>query len=164
VQTPVVDTTPKRQPSQPAKSAAANVIPQQPVQQQPRVQQPVTNPVQAPAQSPVQPPAQPPAATVRQPAQPDLSAQRAELQKVREAVVTLSARATSIHSTLQNLQRSQAASGLGLRGDWLTSANLMDSFLRGANDALGAGDAASAKDLMEKAERQVDKLEKALNK
>ena len=164
VQTPVVDTTPKRQPLQPAKSAAANVIPQQPVQQQPRVQQPVTNPVQAPAQSPVQPPAQPPAATVRQPAQPDLSAQRAELQKVREAVVTLSARATSIHSTLQNLQRSQAASGLGLRGDWLTSANLMDSFLRGANDALGAGDAASAKDLMEKAERQVDKLEKALNK
>ena len=58
----------------------------------------------------------------------------------------------------------QQHSGLGLRGDWLTSANLMDSFLRGANDALGAGDAASAKDLMEKAERQVDKLEKALNK
>jgi hypothetical protein len=40
-----------------------------------------------------------------------------------------------------------------------------DGFLfRGASDALAAGDAASARDLMEKGERQVDKLEKALNK
>jgi hypothetical protein len=79
-------------------------------------------------------------------------------------VVVLSARANSIHTTLSNLQRSQAASGLGLRGDWLQAATLMDSFLRGSSDALAAGDAASAKDLMEKAERQVEKLEKALNK
>ena len=83
---------------------------------------------------------------------------------MRESLVTLSARATSIHSTLQNIQRSQAASGLGLRGDWLQSATLMDSFLKGSNDALAAGDAAAAKDLMDKCERQVDKLEKALNK
>ena len=88
----------------------------------------------------------------------------AELQKVRESLAMLGARATSIHSTLQNLQRSQAASGLGMRGDWVQSASLMDSFLRGADDALRAGDAASAKDLMEKGERQVEKLEKALNK
>jgi hypothetical protein len=86
------------------------------------------------------------------------------MQKVRESLSMLSARSISIHSTLQNLQRSQAASGLGLRGDWLQSATLMDSFLRGANDALAAGDAATARDLMEKGERQVEKLEKALNK
>jgi hypothetical protein len=96
--------------------------------------------------------------------QPDLAAQRAELQKVRESLTMLAARSSSIHTTLDNLQRSQAASGLGLRGDWLQSATLMDSFVRGASDALAAGDAASARDLMEKGERQVDKLEKALNK
>jgi len=83
---------------------------------------------------------------------------------VREELVTLSARAASIHSTLDNVRRSQAASGLGMRGDWLQSVSLMDSFLRGSNDALAAGDTATAKDLMEKAERQVDKMEKALNK
>jgi hypothetical protein len=98
------------------------------------------------------------------PPQPDLSAHRAELQKTRESLAMLSARAVSIHSTLENLQRSQAASGLGLRGDWLQSATLMDSFLRGANDALSSGDAAAARDLMDKGERQVEKLEKALNK
>ena len=42
----------------------------------------------------------------------------------------LSARANSIHATLDNLQRTQAANGLGLRGDWVQSASLIDSFLR----------------------------------
>jgi eukaryotic-like serine/threonine-protein kinase len=101
---------------------------------------------------------------VQAPPQPDLSAQRAELQKLRESEAMLAARAGSIRSTLQNLQRSQAASGLGLRGDWLQAANLMDSFLKGSSDALAANDASSAKGLMDKAEAQIEKLEKALNK
>jgi hypothetical protein len=44
------------------------------------------------------------------------------------------------------------------------SASLIDSFLRASHDALAAGDAGGARDLMEKAERQVEKLEKALNR
>jgi len=76
----------------------------------------------------------------------------------------VSARAGTIRSTLQRLERTQAASGLGLRSDWAQSASLMTSFLQGANDALNAGDATAARDLMDKAERQVDRLEKALNK
>jgi hypothetical protein len=67
-----------------------------------------------------------------------------------------------LHSTLQNLQRSQAASGLSLRRDWIEAASLMDSFLQGSNDALSAGDAATARDLMAKAERQIERLESAL--
>jgi serine/threonine-protein kinase len=125
--------------------------------------QPVAQEVAQP-QPPSQPQSQPQQPVVQPPPQPDLSAQRAELQKVRVALVTLATRANSIHGTLQNLQRSQAASGLGLRSDWVQSASLMDSFLAGSHDALTAGDAAAAKDLMEKAERQVEKLEKALNK
>ena len=46
----------------------------------------------------------------------------------------------------------------------MQAASLMDSFFTGSNDALAAGDAAAAKDLMEKGERQLEKLEKALNK
>jgi hypothetical protein len=98
--------------------------------------------------------------------QPDTAAQarRAELQKTRESLAGVAARANAIHGTLQNLQRSQAASGLGMRSDWVQAQSLMDSFIRGAQDALQAGDAESARDLMEKGERQLERLEKALNK
>jgi hypothetical protein len=76
----------------------------------------------------------------------------------------LGARAGGIRSSLATLQRSQAATGLNLRGDMQEAATLMDSFLQGSNAALNAGDVASAKSFMEKAERQVEKLEKFLNR
>jgi hypothetical protein len=79
-------------------------------------------------------------------------------------MVLLSARASGIHSTLQNLQRSQAATGLGMRTDWVQAASLMDTYLQGTSDALAAGDAAAARDFLEKGERQIERLEKALNK
>jgi hypothetical protein len=76
----------------------------------------------------------------------------------------VAARASSVHSTLQSIQQSQARSGLGMRSDWVQAASLMDTFFQGSSDALAAGDAASARDLMDKGERQLEKLEKALNK
>ena len=78
------------------------------------------------------------------------------------SLAELTARANGIHNTLQNLQRSQAASGLGLRRDWLEAAGLMDTFLRGSSDALNAGDAENAQEFMRKAEIQIDKLDAAL--
>jgi serine/threonine-protein kinase len=149
---------PASKPGRPAASQHAASQPQVTVPSPQTATQPSAPPQSVPQQT------TPAAPVVQAPPQPDLSAQRAELQKVREGLVTMSARAASIHSTIQNLQRSQAASGLGMRGDWLQSVSLMDSFLRGSTDALNAGDAPSAKDLMEKAERQIDKMEKALNK
>ena len=120
---------------------------------------PSAAPQQAPVPQQTAAPAQPvPAAQV------DAGAQRKELQKVRETLALLSARAGSIHSTIQNLQRSQAATGLGMRSDWVQSVTLIDTFLQGSNDALAAGDAASAKDFLEKGERQIERMEKALNK
>ena len=58
----------------------------------------------------------------------------------------------------------QAASGLNLRGDMQAAANLMNSYLDGADAALNAGDVAQAKSFLEKAEPQVQKLEKFLNR
>jgi eukaryotic-like serine/threonine-protein kinase len=139
-----------------------------PATQTPMVRQPVAQPQQPVAAQ--TPPPQAPAPMTAPPSapqpQPDTAAQarRAELQKLRESVATVTARANAIHITLGNLQRSQAASGLGMRSDWVQAQSLMDSFLRGAHDALNAGDAESARDLMEKGERQLEKLEKALNK
>jgi serine/threonine-protein kinase len=160
-QTPQVTAPPAAPPESPRVSAVPKPV--RPTVKPPAGNVAPTPPAAVPA-APAAPQAPPQSAAVPPPSQPDLAVQRAEMQKVRESLSMLSARSISIHSTLQNLQRSQAASGLGLRGDWLQSATMMDSFLRGANDALAAGDAATARDLMEKGERQVEKLEKALNK
>jgi len=89
---------------------------------------------------------------------------RAELQQVRESIALVGVRAAGIRSSLQSLQRSQAASGLNLRGDMQAAANLMNSYLDGADAALNAGDVAQAKSFLEKAEPQVQKLEKFLNR
>jgi len=110
------------------------------------------------------PPAQPTPAPAAQAPAPAPAASRAELQETREQLVMLGARANGIHSSLQSLQRAQAAQGLNLRGDMVEAASLMDSFLQGANSALNAGDAASAKSFLEKAERQVERLEKFLGR
>ncbi len=114
-------------------------LPQQPAQQQ-----------MAPAAHTASPP----------PAAPN----RAELQAARERYVQLDARASGIRQSLQTLQRSQAASGLNLSSRFTEPAGLMDSYMRGASDALREGDIASAKDFTDKAERQVEALEKLLNR
>jgi serine/threonine-protein kinase len=124
------------------------------VMQPPQIQAAVPPPVQQPVQ---RPPAQP--AEV-QPAAPS----RAEMQAARERYAQLDARAGGIRSSLQSLQRSQAASGLNLSSRFTEPVSLMESYMRGASDALHASDAASAKDLMDKAERQVEILEKLLNR
>jgi eukaryotic-like serine/threonine-protein kinase len=108
------------------------------------------------ATSPAQPPAPQPAA----PAGPS----RAELQDAREHLMMLGTRAAGVRTTLQTLQRQQAASGLNLRGDMQEAANLMNSYLEGANSALNAGDLPAARTFADKAERQLEKLEKFLNR
>ena len=117
---------------------------------------------------PVSPAPQAPPAQVAEPhvqaATAPAAASRAELQETREQLVTLNARANGIRSSLSTLQRSQAANGLNLRGDMQEAASLMDSFMQGANAALNAGDLPSAKSFLEKAERQVERLEKFLNR
>jgi serine/threonine-protein kinase len=122
-----------------------------------------------PAPLAAQPAAPTPQAAVPQPsAVPQPAAptgpSRAELQQIRESIALVGVRAAGIRSSLQSLQRSQAASGLNLRGDMQAAANLMNSYLDGADAALNAGDVAQAKSFLEKAEPQVQKLEKFLNR
>lgn len=115
----------------------------------------------APAPAPVQ---QTRAATAPSGPPPAAAAQQAELQQVRESLVLVAARFATARSTLQSIQRSQAASGLGLRADIAEAATLAGTFLDGAKSALGAGDAASARGFTEKAERQIEKIEKFLGR
>jgi serine/threonine-protein kinase len=76
----------------------------------------------------------------------------------------MAARATTARNSLQTLQRTQAQSGLNLRADITEAASLTASFLEGATSALNAGEAAAARDFIEKAERQVEKIEKFLGR
>jgi serine/threonine-protein kinase len=106
-----------------------------------------------------QPQAAPPAQPVAQSQAPAVNP--AELEKVRDDFDMLEARATTIRN--HSLWRSQAASGMGIRSDAANARSLMETYLRNATGALNAGNAASARNYMEKAERQVEILEKILN-
>ena len=83
---------------------------------------------------------------------------------VPESIALIGARASGIRTSLQSLQRSQASSGLNPRGDMQAAANLMNTYLDGAEAALNAGDVAQARSFLDKAEPQVQKLEKFLNR
>lgn len=132
-------------------SGASAEAPQQQAQQAPQ---------QVTQQAPPQPAAQPQQTTPQPPAGPS----RAEMQAARERYAQLNARATGIRGSLQSLQRSQSASGFNLSSRFTEPASLMDSFMQGASDAIHASDPDSAKDLMNKAERQIETLEKLLNR
>jgi hypothetical protein len=112
---------------------------------------------------PAQQPAMQQQPAPQQPAAP-AGPSRAELQEVRESIALIGVRASGIRTSLQSLQRSQAASGLNLRGDMQAAANLMTTYLDGAEAALNAGDVAQARVFLDKAEPQVQKLEKFLNR
>jgi len=127
--------------------------PQQAASQQPAVQQPATQPQQQSAPPPVQ----------QQPVAP-AGPSRAEMQAAREHLAMLSVRAGSVRNSLQTLQRSQAASGLNLRGDMQDAANLMNTYLSGADAAMNANDPGAARSFADKAEKQLEKLEKFLNR
>jgi len=61
---------------------------------------------------------------------------------------------------LQSLQKQTAASGGNLRVDIQRAASLMNGYLESASRALDAQDADAARDYMQKAEKQVEILEK----
>jgi hypothetical protein len=165
---PVETATPAQPAAQPIPEPASKPtpIPTKPVRAQVTPAPPVKA---APQPQPVQvaaPPAQPnPAPVAPTPVAPTPTGpSRAELQEAREQLVMLNARVTGIHTTLDSLKRSQAASGLNLRGDMQTAASLMDSYMQGANSALNAGDLPAAKSFLEKADLQAERLEKFLNR
>jgi serine/threonine-protein kinase len=139
-----------RAPSRPAAAAKSVPAASQPAAQQPVAEQPPPPP----------PPVQQPAPQQPAPVGPS----RAELQEVRESIALVNVRASGIRTSLQSLQRAQGGRGLNLRGDMQAAANLMTTYLEGAEAALNAGDIEQAKTFLDKAEPQVQKLEKFFNR
>jgi hypothetical protein len=159
--TPIVDAKPVKpnaRPVQQGQVVSSAPPPQQQVQQQQIPQQPVQQ-QQAVQQPPVTPPTQQQA-----PAQPaENAAVRAQLNDIRQDIGMLNVRANGIRKTLQGLEERQAAKGLGLGAQYKGPRDLMNNFLDEAANAMNAGDVATAKDMLKKAEYQAGVLEKALN-
>ncbi len=85
-------------------------------------------------------------------------------QQLQDRMVMLASRAGAVRSTLENLQRQQAAMGLGLRGDMAAAWKRMEYYMDQAEAALNRGDVSAAQRHMDAAEREIDRLEAFLGR
>ena len=86
------------------------------------------------------------------------------LEELQERMVMLASRAGAVRSSLETLQRQQAAMGLNLRGDILASWKRMEHYMDQAEAALNKRDAAATRRHLEAAEREIDRLENFLGR
>jgi serine/threonine-protein kinase len=87
-----------------------------------------------------------------------------EIREVRDRLMNMDARAGAAQSGVQQLRRQQQAQGLDIRSDMLASMNRMNNYLGEANRALGQKDLETANDYLERADKEISKLESFLGK
>jgi serine/threonine protein kinase len=92
------------------------------------------------------------------------SANSKELEELERQIDQLASRAGSVHGSLDNLRRQQAAQGLGLRGDIASTQERMETYLGKAQAAIRSEDARGSKKYMDLAEPEIEKLEKFLGR
>ncbi len=114
---------------------------------------------------------QQPSAAADQPAPPVVAAaplppgpSPEEIEKVRDRLIQLHARADAVRSSIGQLRQEQAASGLGLRHDIVASASRLDSYLQEADRAAQTTSLESARKDMDHVEEELNKLENFLGK
>jgi len=91
-------------------------------------------------------------------------ASAAELEQQQDRFTEISARASSVDSGLTRLRQQQAADGLGLRHDMEAADIRMQSYLRASDQDLRSSNAAAAQRNINRAEAELNTLEKFLGK
>jgi serine/threonine protein kinase len=91
-------------------------------------------------------------------------AKAAELDRIEHEIDQLTGRAASVNSSVETLQRQQAAMGVGLRGDIASRLASMKVNLAKAQDAIGRNDVERAKRYAGLADADVEALEKFLGR
>jgi eukaryotic-like serine/threonine-protein kinase len=91
-------------------------------------------------------------------------ASAAELEQQQDRFTEISARASSVDSGLARLRQQQEAEGLGLRHDMESADNRMQSYLRASDQDLRSSNAAAAQRDINRAEAELNTLEKFLGK
>jgi eukaryotic-like serine/threonine-protein kinase len=127
----------------------------------PSSSQPAAQPAEQPA-APAQQPASRPNEAASQPSAADAAKAAEELREVREQFMLLGVRARTVKTSLDNLRRQQARSGLGLRADMATAEQRMEYYLDETEAAVKNNDAQAAKRNLDLADREVSKLENFL--
>ena len=97
-------------------------------------------------------------------AQEEAARRAGELKDAEHEADQLSARASAISQSLDNLRQQQQSLGYGLRGDMAAAEDLMKTNLSRAQAALDQQDGAKAKEYLSRAEAQAEKLEHFLGR
>lgn len=88
----------------------------------------------------------------------------AEIEQLQERLVQLDARAQTVDRAIAQLRRQQEADGLGLRNDMETADAKLNSYMQIARQDMQLSKTASAQLDMDKAEAELDTLEKFLGR
>jgi hypothetical protein len=83
---------------------------------------------------------------------------------MREQLMLMAARVSSVRASIDNMRRSQAGSGLGLRGDIASAEKQLEFYLDEAESAITRADAGSARKNLVGAERTLRTLERFLGR
>jgi len=100
-----------------------------------------------------------------QPSQPQAPpVNTAALNQLRDSYNELDIRFASAKSSLDNLEKKQAAMGLGLRGDIKTTATRVEYLMSEVSKALSAQDVDRARQRLNEADLALQRLEKFLGR
>lgn len=110
------------------------------------------------------PPAQPANNAAQQAAAAAAAQAQADLDAAEKEVDQLTVRAASVNSSLETLQRQQAAAGYGLRGDMSAKQASMNLNISKAQNAIQHNDAARAQRYAQAATADVEALERFLGR
>jgi serine/threonine-protein kinase len=154
---------PGQGPAASAQPPATSVQPPSSTGQTPRQPPPTRTGSTQPPVGAVEPPVQPQHATAA-PQQIPPPVNQEALDRARERLGMLAARANAVRGSLQNLEQQQRSTGVGLRIDISASWKRMEFLLDEAEAALKRQDLAAAKRNLDNAERETDKLEQFLGR
>ena len=87
-----------------------------------------------------------------------------EMRHARDRYMDLDARADTVRSGIDQLRRQQQAQGYDMRGDMVGALNRMNNALREADRALNEGNLDVARDYMDRANNDMQKLESFLGR
>jgi serine/threonine protein kinase len=121
----------------------------------------------APAQSSAPPAVQPPPvqdAGAGSPPPTHAGPPPEEIRHARDRFMDLDARADTVRSGIEQLRRQQQAQGYDMRGDMVGALNRMNNALREADRALNEGNLDVARDYMDRANNDMQRLESFLGR
>jgi eukaryotic-like serine/threonine-protein kinase len=95
---------------------------------------------------------------------PENGPSQQEMESINGSLIQLQARAEAVRSSLDRLRQQQAASGLGLRQDIAASANRLEGYLQAAERAIQNNTVQAARNNIDRADGELNKLEAFLGK